>query len=422
MTEAHQRQAEILTRLLAGRISALQAAQLLGISARHLRRLRTQFELQGVAALVHGNTGKVPEHKTPGEVVEQITVLCGQGGPYHGLNVCHLSELLCERHGLCLGRSTLDRLLKEQGIRKSGRAKGQQKRQRRERAPAEGMLLQMDGSLHDWLEGRGARMCLIGAIDDATGRVLYLHFHTSETQEAYLRMLRAITLTYGLPMAAYHDKHTILRSPKKATIEEELAGTEPMSQVQRVLHELGIESIAAQSPQAKGRIERLWQTLQDRLVGEMRLADVADREAANAFLSDFVCRFNARFAKEAQEPEAAWVPVAEDFDSAFHFAIREQRTVKVDQTLSFLGRTLLLCAKENLSGRRVAVHVVPEGALFVYEGKRRVEYRLGQGVSGAAAVAKVAKLVPARSQSSREDEPTLAAQRQRRAWLFGYKG
>ena len=392
-----QRQAQVLTRLVAGRLSRVEAAQLLGLSQRQIQRKSARFEAEGVSALVHGNRGRAPGHKTEEALVSRILALAGQEGPLHEFNVCHLQEILAEQQQITIGRSTLDRLLKEQGIRKAKKGgSSRPRRKRRERKSAEGMLVQMDGSPHDWLQGRGPRMCLMGSIDDATGKVLYLHFHPTESQEAYLRMLRQIAREHGLPMAVYHDRHTILRSPKEATIEEELAGKEPMSQVQRVLHELGVESIAALSPQAKGRIERLWGTLQDRLVGEMRLAQVENLEQANAFLPGFLIRFNPRFAIEPQDPEPAWVSLPADVDLDYFFAARHRRTVRADHTLSFEGKTLQVLDKKNLAGQKVAVHVVPaaqtaaqaategkqgekgeKGAeLVLYRGKDRLVYRL----------------------------------------------
>jgi transposase len=414
VTDKQQRQAEILTRLLAGRLSPSEAAQLLCVSARHLRRLKSRFEQEGIAALVHGNTGRAPTHKTDQEIVAQVQALAGAGGIYQGFNTCHLQEMLAERHGISLGRSTLDRLLKEQGATKPAKAR-QVRRQRRERKAAEGMLLQMDGSPHDWLEGRAPRLCLIGAIDDATGKVLYLRFHPSETQDAYLRMLRTIAKEHGLPMSAYHDKHTILRSPKKATIDDELAGTQPMSQVQRVMHQLGIESIAAQSPQAKGRIERLWQTLQDRLQKEMRLEGIGTQEAANAFLPAFVARFNTRFSQEAADKEPAWVALLPDLDVGYYFSVKEPRVVRADQTLSYLGRTLQLAGTLNLSGKRVWAHVTPEGELFVYWGKQRLGYHLVEASPSPGASPSSPSLPPSPPDSARA---TRAAAK-RRAWLFG---
>ncbi len=158
----------------------------------------------------------------------------------------------------------------------------------------------------------------------------------------YLLLLRTIAETYGLPMSIYHDRHTILRSPKQPTLDDELAGQPPMSQVQRMMAELGIESITAHSPQAKGRIERLWATLQDRLTKELRLAGVTTLQDANAFLPSFMTRYNARFARPARDPDSAWVPLPVIFDHAYYFAVRETRKVRADHCIRFAGQWLQL--------------------------------------------------------------------------------
>ena len=150
-------------------------------------------------------------------------------------------------------------------------------------------------------------MCLMGSIDDATGNAVSLRFWPTECQAGYIYMARQVTAEHGIPMSFYHDGHTMLVSPKEPTIDDELAGRKPMSQWQAVLALLGAEPIRALTPQAKGRIERLWRTLQDRLTKEMRLAGIASIEQANAFLADFIPRFNARCGREARDPEAAWV-------------------------------------------------------------------------------------------------------------------
>ncbi len=244
-----QRKAEILTRLEAGVLDVGAAAELLGVSVRQVRRLRARFRKEGMAAVVHGNHGRQPANRTDAAVVEQSLALAGPGGKYQDLNVCHLQELLEHDEQIAIGRSTLDRLLKQAGLRQPAKSDPPAHRRRRERRSAEGMLLQIDGSPFAWLEGRGPKAALIGAIDDATGKVLFLHFRPTEDQVGYLLLLRSIAQDYGLPMAIYHDRHTILRSPKQPTLEEQLAGQTPMSQLQRVMAELGIEAIPAYSPQ-----------------------------------------------------------------------------------------------------------------------------------------------------------------------------
>src|SRR3990170_5394157 len=247
-----QREVEILTRLEAGALDPSSAAMLLGVSPRQVRRLRVRFRQDGFEAVIHGNAGRSPANRTDPALLERILALAGPDGKYHDLNVCHLQDLLEQQEQISIVRSTLDRLLKQAGVRQVGKAPAPAHRRKRLRRPAEGMLLQIDGSPFDWLEGRGPKAALTGAIDDATGKVVFLLFRPTEDQIGYLLLLRTVALSYGLPMSIYHDRHTILRSPKEPTLEQELAGQAPMSQIQRVMAELGIEAIPAPSPQAKG--------------------------------------------------------------------------------------------------------------------------------------------------------------------------
>ena len=414
LNQKQQREVEILTRLKARALDVGTAAELLGVSPRQVRRLRARFRREGFQAVLHGNVGRVPANCTDPALVEQILALAGQGGKYQDLNVCHLQDLLDQPEQINIGRSTLDRLLKEAGLRHKARRSAPVHRRRRLRRPAEGMLLQTDGSPFDWLEGRGPKADLIGAIDDATGNIVYLIFRPSEDQIGYLLLLRTVAQSYGIPMSIYHDRHTILRSPKQPTLEEELAGQLPMSQIQRVMAELGIESIPAYSPQAKGRIERLWRTLQDRLTKELRIAGITTLEEANAFLPGFIDRFNLRFAKAPQDPNSAWVPLPPELDLNYYFALRETRKVRADHCISWLGRVLqLLPGKKDpsLVGKSVTVHIVPEGDIYLYYDRHPVAYR----------PVLASDPVPVKPMPKPMRQPRLAnpkAKARQRAWLF----
>ncbi len=377
LSDKQQRRARVIERLCSGILTTGEAASLLHLSDRQVRRLKNAFMQSGFHALVHGNTKRPPANRTSSRVVQEAVRLCGSDGPYHDFNVCHAKQVLEEHHHLAIGRSTLDRLLKENGTRKPHRRKPQVKRSRRVRSACEGQMIQIDGSPHDWLEGRAPRMCLMGAIDDATNQVVYARFHPTEDQKGYLMLLRSVAIRYGIPMSVYHDKHTILRSPKEPTLEEELAGVKPMSQVQRVMETLGIEAIAANSPQAKGRVERLWKTLQDRLTKEMRLAGINTLEDANDFLTAYIERHNRRYAVPSRESAMAWVPHGERQDLARLFSTMEVRTVANDHTVSVAGTTyqiLRRSADKSLSGRRIAVHVTPEEEIHFYHGGNRLEH------------------------------------------------
>jgi len=281
-------------------------------------------------------------------------------------------------------------------------------------------MLQMDGSPFQWLKGHGSRLALLGAVDDATGKIVCLVLRPTEDQAGYLIMLRSVAKEFGLPMAIYHDRHTILRSPKQATLTEELAGQQPMSQIQRLLAELGIESIPAHSPQAKGRVERLWGTLQDRLVKEMRLNSITSLQEANAFLPSFIGRYNARFARAAQDPDMAWTPLPPEFDLEYHFCSRESRKVRADHCIQWQGRVLQLDLKRDdavLVGKSVSVHTVPEGKVYVYDGTRRLDYH--QVVEAQRGSAKEGQVVLPTASKVKTVDPKGAARR--RAWLFGHQ-
>jgi hypothetical protein len=243
-----------------------------------------------------------------------------------------------------------------------------------------------------------------------------LVFRPTEDLAGYFIMLRGIATTRGLPESLYHDRHTILRSPKEPTIDDELAGIEPQSQFQRVLCELGITSIAARSPQAKGRVERLWKTLQDRLVKEMRLKGIDSMEQANAFVPGFIRRYNKRFAKQPRDPQAAWVKLMPRTDLAYYFSAKESRVVRADHTISWLGKTLeILPDSRNtcLAGKTINVHITPEAELFLYDGKKRLRHRVMQPLVQPKAVQK-ARVVAKKMQS-----PDPAALARKRAWLYG---
>jgi hypothetical protein len=242
------------------------------------------------------------------------------------------------------------------------------------------MLLQIDGSDHDWLEGRGPKVNLITAIDDATSAVPFAIFRPEEDAAGYFILLRRITEILGLPLALYADRHTIFQSPKKATLEQELAGEAPRTQFGRLVDELGIELIPSYSPQGRGRVERLFGTLQDRLVKELRRASVSTLEEANNVLETYLPRFNARFKKEPSKPESAYLPWPADLDPEDVFCFRHQRTVRNDNTISFAGHPLQIPPgrqRANYARCRVEVRQHMDGRLSIwYQGRELVSFEL----------------------------------------------
>lgn len=242
--------------------------------------------------------------------------------------------------------------------------------------PQEGLLVQADGSRHDWLGERGPRLTLVGLVDDATGKLLAATFRAQEDTTGYLLVLRDMVRRYGVPAALYRDRHTLFEASREPlTLEDQLADTRTPTQLGRALAELGITSIAAQSPQAKGRIERAWGTLQDRLVFELRRAGIDDLESANAFLGRFLPRFNRRFAVPAANPEPAWRPVPAGLRLDQVCSFRYRRVVANDHTVR-AGSTILQLPpgprRGGYAGRRVELQLRLDGRLVVWDGEREL--------------------------------------------------
>lgn len=277
-----QRRLIVLNRVLEGQCTVIEAAQFLGVSERHTFRLLPAYRKEGAAALIHGNRGRQPAHTTKEETRRKVIELAQ--GVYKGFNHSHFTEKLAEPEGILLPRSTVRRILMAGGLRSPRKRRPPKHRSRRERFPREGMLLQIDGSHHDWLEGRGPYLTLIAAIDDATGTVPYALFREHEDAHGYFLLLREIIKSKGVPLSLYSDRHSIFIKEEKESIEEQLEGKAQPTQFGRAIDELGIWIIHARSPQAKGRIERLWGTFQDRLVSEMRLSLASTIAEANKVL------------------------------------------------------------------------------------------------------------------------------------------
>jgi transposase len=272
-----QQRIDVLARWREGGLTVVEAAALLGASERTAWRLRRRFATRGVDGIVHGNRGRSSPRRLPTATRERIIELAQ--GRYRGVNDSHLAELLAEEEAIVTGRSSLQRLLRTWGVGATRRHRSPWYRSRRERMPQAGLLVQIDGSPHDWLEGRGPRLTLVGAIADATGAIVAATFAAQEDGHAYLTILARMCRTHGVPAAVYRDRSGIF-APTRPGGPLGDAGT----QVGRAFAELGIASVAAASAQAKGRVERLWGTCQDRLVSELRLAGADDLAGANVVL------------------------------------------------------------------------------------------------------------------------------------------
>jgi transposase len=291
-----QKRVLVLNRILEGHLSKVEAAPLLKLSKRQVQRLLATYRKEGVAAVVHGNRGRSPQHRID-DVTHQRIIALAQS-MYAGANYQHLLDLLEERDGIVVSRASVRRIMQTVLPAQPQERKRPKHRRHRKRYAQEGMLVQIDGGPHDWLGERGPRLHLLAAIDDATGKVLAAVFREQEDRIGYFQLVQQVLTRYGRELSFDHDRHEIF--PKRQAVkemdslEEQLVGRAAPSQFGRLFDELEITSIAARSPQAKGHVERLLGSLQDRLVLELRLAGVSTREQANGFLEHFWPRFNAQ--------------------------------------------------------------------------------------------------------------------------------
>jgi len=364
---------DVVAQMNAGKLTGPAAAQLTGLSMRHLRRLRRRIGRLGKTALVHGNRGRAPVNKLAGTVQARIVRL--RETRYAGFNDRHFAEKLAtETPPLVVSPATVRRVLRAAGIRAVQQRRPRQHRKRRDRKAQAGLLLLWDGSRHDWLEGRGPWLCLVGALDDATGALLPgAHFVTQECAAAYLTVVHAIATECGLPWAIYMDQHGALkRNDDHWTLAEELRGAQDPTQVGQALQALGVEAIYALSPQAKGRVERLWRTLQDRLVSELRLAQATTAAEANAVLARYRPQHNARFAIAPRDQAPAWRPVRPGTDLVRVCSFRYDATVLPDNTVRLGGGVVLDVPpgprRRSYAGTRVEVRQLLTGAWRVYAG------------------------------------------------------
>jgi hypothetical protein len=338
------------------------------ISYRHAKRLKGVVARDGPRGLVHGNTGRRPTNAIGLELRQKIVALSRT--EYALFNDTHFTEKLATVEGIRIGRETARSIRRGAGIAPKRRRRPPRHRSRRARRPQEGMMVLWDGSVHQWFGPEHPPCCLISAIDDATSRCLVARFFPLESSEAYLWVLRQMVREYGLPLSVYQDRHSALkRNDPHWSLEEQLRGRQDPTQVGWALEELSIEPLYALSPQAKGRIERLFGTLQDRLIAELQRAGITDRERANLFLESFLEAHNRQFSRASEKPQKAWRPVVRGVDIDRVCSFRYEATVGNDNTVRLGGITIDIPAgpwRASYAKARVEVRQFLDGSWRVY--------------------------------------------------------
>lgn len=357
----------VLTHVLAGELDVGDAAAYLQLSTRQVKRLVDRLRRDGAAGLLHGNRGRPPVNRVDDAV--RVAIVDQARTTYVGFNPVHLAERLAEADPTTPSTRTVQRILAAAGIRPPRTRRTPAHRSRRERMPRAGMLLQTDGSKHDWLEGRGPVMTLVGGIDDATGIVTGGVFRAAEDAAGYFEMLVQTVRRHGLPLALYSDLSGVfIKDPNRPpTLAEQLTGRTSLTQVGRALDDLGVRWIGARSAEAKGRAGPLWGTFQDRLVSELRRAAITTLEEANDLFAWYLPRHNHRFAVPPTDAAPAWRDWPTDLPPEAVLCFEYPRRVGRDATIGWDGGSLALPRRPggtSWAGRRVAVQERLDGSLW----------------------------------------------------------
>ena len=397
----------VILKALSGEIHWFRAAEILGMHPRSVRRWRERYEQYGYHGLIDKRHQRPSQRRVPLAEVERIVRLYRE--QYAGFNVRHFHEIVRREHRVTLSYSYVKQALQTAGLVKKRRPRGRHRRRREPRA-CFGELLHLDGSTHPWLAlVPDQRSCLIAVPDDATNRVLHAALYPSESTHAVMMALRDVFRAHGLPMAIYTDRASwaFYTPTAKGAVDKQR-----LTHVGRALHRLGIEHIPAYSPQARGRSERLNRTFQDRLVNELRVAQITTLAAANAYLRDvFLPHHNATFARPPRDPASAFVPLA-GADLETILCHEEERVVAPDNTVT-LGRQVLQLApqpgRRTCAGLRVIVRRHLDGHYTISRGPSRLARYDAQGrpVDAAAPVdARTQRRAPTSRLDRRHTTPT----------------
>lgn len=359
LSQRELKRLHLIRKALEGTLKQVEAADILSLSDRQIRRIIKRVRLEGDGGITHKLRGRPSNRRLPKKIKEKAIKLYRER--YKGFGPTLASEKLFEIDRIKINDETLRNWLIESGDWKKVR-KGREHRQWRERKHRFGEMIQMDGSHHDWFEGRGSKCVFMGYIDDATGNVFgrfYEYEGTIPAMESFNRYIKK----YGIPMGVYLDKHTTYKSTAKPSIEDELNNTGPLSEFERALKELGVEVIHANTPQAKGRVERLFRTLQDRLIKEMRLRGIKTIEEANEFLGQYLSVYNKKFAIKPKEKGNLHREIPKGIKLDKILCIKTERALRNDFTIAHNSK--LYQIKDHVRTKKVVVEEKVDGSMEI---------------------------------------------------------
>jgi transposase len=372
MSQKEFQRVKVIENAAGGKLSVREASRLLHLSERQVQRLKRRYQPDALGWVQHGNRGRCMPWAI--SVPQKQLIVTLARGKYVGFNDSHLTEKLRDEEDLSVSRETVRRILRAAKLASPQKRRPRKYRSRRPPRPRFGMMALTDASRHDWFEGRGPELTLIGFQDDATGQILAAHFQLeAENTVGYLRALHAMIAAHGVPLSLYRDRHSIFqRNDSHWTLAEQLAGKQAPTQLGRALEQLGIQQIPAYSPQAKGRIERAWRTCQDRLVSELRLAQANTVEQANVVLARFCADYNQRFARPAAEAASDFRRLPRRFDLARCLSLLYQRVVAADHTVTLGAQSIALPplpGHRGYAGETVELSHQLDGVLRIFRGE-----------------------------------------------------
>lgn len=369
MSQEDLKRLSVIHKAVDRRLTQIEAARILALSDRQVRRIITRVSEEGDKGIIHRSRGRPSHNAIELKIRKRVIALCQE--TYEGFGPTLASEKLFERNKIRVSRETLRQWLKTEGLPYRSRKK-RPHRQWRERKEYYGQMAQMDGSIHDWFEGRGPKCVLMGYNDDATG-IPFGRFYAYEGTVPALDSFKGYIKKYGIPLTVYLDKHTTYKSTGKPSIEDQLNNIMPLSQFERALKELGVEVIHANSPQAKGRIERLFETFQDRVIKEMRLRGISSIDEANKFLESYLPVYANKFGKAPVKNGDLHRPIPKGVDIDRILCIKTERALHNDFTI--VHNKKLYQILDNLRADKLLVEENIDGSIAVYYKNTALKYK-----------------------------------------------